>query len=247
MNWTEGTLNRHSRGRKGKEAILRQKEHFAKARSGLLNANVQTSPPSISFLAHPALTSSLVHHASVKSVRSSPKKRNDALESSRYFSEVHEESSNSATFQQQQARNQALRQKRHNLLFKGDWVGTGAQKPIEMKFSRPRDSPSRAWGARLTRHESSRHKLRQLLGVKHENGRSKTIQGGVRTSAPISLRKMRIRVGSRERTLCGSSNISRSHRGDGSSSHGMYATPATRRQAYQSWDPPGGSPRQPTV
>lgn len=219
MNWTEGTLNRHSRGRKGKEAILRQKEHFAKARSGLLNANVQTSPPSISFLAHPALTSSLVHHASLKSVRSSPKKRNDALESSRYFSEVHEESSNSATFQQQQARSQALRQKRHNLLFKGDWVGTGAQKPIEMKFSRPRDSPSRAWGARLTRHESSRHKLRQLLGVKHENGRNKTIQGGVRTSAPISLRKMRIRVGSRERTLCGSSNISRSHRGDGSSSH----------------------------
>lgn len=233
MNWTEGTLNRHSRGRKGKETILRQKEHFAKARSGLLNANVQTSPPAISFLAHPALTSSLVRHASLKSAQASPKKRNDALETSHHFSEVHEESPNPATFQRQQAGNQALRQKRHKLLFKGDWVGTGAQKPIEMKFSGPRDSPSHAWGARLARHESSRHKLRQLLGVKHENGRSKATQGGARNSTPISLRKMRIRVGSRERTLGGSSNISRSHRGDGSSSHGMYTTPITRRQAHQ--------------
>ncbi|ROW00740.1 hypothetical protein VMCG_06467 [Cytospora schulzeri] len=182
MNWTEGTLNRHSRGRKGKETILRQKEHFAKARSGLLNANFQNSPPSISFLTHPAVTSSLVRHASLNPAQSSPKRRNDALESSHYFSEDHGKSPDPATIQQQQAGNQTLRQKRHKLLFKGDWVGTGAQKPIEMKFSGPRASPNHAWGARLARHESSRHKLRQLLGVKHENGRSKAIHDDENTA-----------------------------------------------------------------
>lgn len=223
MNWTEGTLNRHSRGRKGKEIILRQKEHFAKARSGLLNANVKNSPPSISFLAHSGLTSSIVRLASSKPAQSPPKKHNDTLESSRYFSGVHADSSNPSPSRRYQTDDQALRQKRHELLFKGDWVGTGAQKPIEMKFSGSRASPSRAWGARLARHESSRNKLRQLLGVNLDNRRSKAAQGGIHASTPTSLRKMRIRVGSRQRTLGGSSNISRSYRGDDSVSQGMYA------------------------
>lgn len=227
MNWTEGTLNRHSRGRKGKETILRQKEHFAKARSGLLHANVQKSPPSISFLGHPALKSSLDHHASSKPAQPSPKKSSTALVSSHYFSEVNAEPSKSATLQRQQTGAQELRQKRQKLLFKGDWVGTGAQKPIEMKFSGPRASPSHVWGARLARHESSRNRLRQLLGVKHDDGWSKANQCGVHASTPISLRKMRIRVGSRERTLGGSSNISRSHRGHGSAFNGMYTSTAT--------------------
>lgn len=233
MNWTEGTLNRHSRGRKGKETVLRQKEHFAKARSGLLNANVINSPPSISFLARPGLTNSLVRHASSKPAQLSPKKHGDALESSRYFSEVNANPSDTAHFRRQQTDVQGLRQKRHKLLFKGDWVGTGAQKPIEMKFSGPRASPNYAWGARLGRHESSRHKLRQLLGVKQDR-RSKAAQGGANASTPISLRKLRVRVGSRERTLGGSSNISRSHKGDGSISQGTCAKPATRRQEHQS-------------
>ncbi|KUI58502.1 hypothetical protein VP1G_05778 [Cytospora mali] len=214
MNWTEGTLNRHSRGRKGKETVLRQKEHFAKARSGLLNANIQNSPPSISFLAHPPLPASLVRHGPLKPTQPSPKEHNDTLEYSRYFSEVNAGPPNPAIFQQQQTGKEASCQKRRKLLFKGDWVGTGVQKPIEMKFSGSRASPSHAWGARLAHHDSSRHKLRQLLGVKHDKGRNKANQGG---STPISNRKMKIRVGSRERTLGGSSNISRSHRGDGSS------------------------------
>ncbi|KAF3760549.1 hypothetical protein M406DRAFT_334182 [Cryphonectria parasitica EP155] len=33
MNWTEGNLARHSRGRKGKEIVLRQRKHFAKTSS----------------------------------------------------------------------------------------------------------------------------------------------------------------------------------------------------------------------
>ncbi|KUI74298.1 hypothetical protein VM1G_09959 [Cytospora mali] len=221
MNWTEGTLNRHSRGRKGKETVLRQKEHFAKARSGLLNANIQNNPPSISFLAHPPLPASLARHGPLKSTQPSPKEHNDALDYSRYFSEVNAATPNPAIFHQQKTGKEPSCQKRRKLLFKGDWVGTGVQKPIEMKFSGSRASPSHAWGARLAHHDSSRHKLRQLLGVKHDTGRNKAYQGG---STPISIRKMKIRVGSRERTLGGSSNISRSHRGDGSSFYGESET-----------------------
>jgi len=50
MNWTEGSLARHSRGRQAKQVLLRQKEHFAKARAGLLPSASKRSPPSFSFL-----------------------------------------------------------------------------------------------------------------------------------------------------------------------------------------------------
>ncbi|KAI0171141.1 hypothetical protein BJ166DRAFT_214560 [Pestalotiopsis sp. NC0098] len=50
MNWTEGNLARHSRGRANNEVLKRQKEHFAKARSRVLGGNVKKSPISISFL-----------------------------------------------------------------------------------------------------------------------------------------------------------------------------------------------------
>ncbi|ROW08163.1 hypothetical protein VPNG_06925 [Cytospora leucostoma] len=222
MNWTEGTLNRHSRGRKGKETILRQKQYFAKARSGLLNANVQKSPPSISFLAHPSLSSPLTRFTSGRPTSSSPKRRSDALESSRYFSGLQSKLPSPATFQRQQTEEEALRQKQRKLLLKGDWVGTDIQKPIDMRFSKQQASTSNAWGARLARHESSRARLRQLLGVKHEDGRSKAHQSGLKSSNPNSFGKIRIRVGSRERTLGTSSNTGRSHRGQAPSSHGSH-------------------------
>lgn len=231
MNWTEGTLHRHSRGKKGKETIIRQKQHFAKARTGLLNAAVKNSPPSISFLARPApvLSSSPICHASLKSA-SSPKKCSDALESSHYFSKPKADLLNPATFRRHHNGEETLRQERRKLLLKDDWVGTDMQKPVEMNFYNSRASPSHTWGARVSRRESSRHRLRKLLGVKLDDGRSKAPQSGLRTSTPISLRKMMVRVGSRERTLGGSSNNSRSHEGYGSNSHGRSAIPETRRR-----------------
>lgn len=54
MNWTEGTLYRHNRGRlrKANPALQRQKEYFARARARAaeLKAAAENGPPPISFL-----------------------------------------------------------------------------------------------------------------------------------------------------------------------------------------------------
>ncbi|KAK4104672.1 hypothetical protein N658DRAFT_504256 [Parathielavia hyrcaniae] len=71
MNWTEGNLYRHSRGRlrKANPARQRQKEYFARARARAaeLKAAEKNGPPSISFLQHSDTPSSQRSHASNRS------------------------------------------------------------------------------------------------------------------------------------------------------------------------------------
>lgn len=213
MNWTEGGLARHSRASKGRVVLLRQKEHFAKARAGLLNSNVKISPPSISFLAHPAASSS-PHRQSSKSknssgAASSSKKRHrdkDPPHSSQYFQDdAGSKLPTPADFQKDLAEEDALRQKRRKLLLKGDWTGINLQKPIQMEFSKARSPHDGPWGLSKSRHtRSSKDRQRRMLGVEHgrvHQARSKAIR-------PVSPRQMRVRVGSRERALGGSSNAS---------------------------------------
>ncbi|KAK2615201.1 hypothetical protein N8I77_001971 [Diaporthe amygdali] len=205
MNWTEGNLNRHSRAHKGKEILLRQKEHFAKARAGRLDANVKISPPLLSFLAIQA--QSPVRHDALKSTSSRTHPSGGRLLSSRYFSEASVKLPKSAAFPEEQSEEEAMRQKRRRLLLRGDWVGTNMQKPIEMEFMKPRGSPSNPWSLKKSRRQASKQKLRRLLGVTHEGGRSKA-RGSAATVSPTSLRRMKIRVGSHERALGDSSNAS---------------------------------------
>ncbi|KAL1874814.1 hypothetical protein Daus18300_003355 [Diaporthe australafricana] len=163
MNWTEGNLNRHSRARKGKETLLRQKEHFAKVRAGLPDANVKISPPSVPSLALSAQPLS-VRRDTLKSASWRKQPRGDTLASSRYFSEANLKLPTPAVFLGEQTEEEALRQKRRKLLLKGDWVGTNVQKPIEMEFMKPRGSPSNPWGAKQgRRHVVAKHKLHPMV------------------------------------------------------------------------------------
>lgn len=207
MNWTEGNLNRHSRARKGKETLLRQKEHFAKARAGLLDANVKISPPSVSFLAAPARLPS-VRRDALKSTPSRQQQSGDRHLSSRHFSESRPESTAPIRLPGQETEDEAMRQKRRKLLLKGNWVGTNVQKPIEMEFTKPRGSPSNPWGPGKSRHQASKHKLRRLLGVSHGEGRDRIRPRAVNSFTPTSLRRIKVRVGSHERALGDSSNAS---------------------------------------
>lgn len=208
MNWTEGNLNRHSRARKGKETLLRQKEHFAKARAGILDANVKISPPSVSFLAIPAQHPSSVRRDALKSTSSRKHQSDDRLMSSRYFSEDRPKLPASTRLQGQETEDEAMRQKRRKLLLKGDWVGTNVQKPIEMEFTKPRGSPSNPWGVKKSRRQASKQKLRRLLGVKHGEEYDRAGLGAVDASTPASLRRIKVRVGGYERALGDSSNAS---------------------------------------
>lgn len=213
MNWTEGNLARHSRGRKGKEVILRQREHFAKVRSRLLNDNAKINPPSISFLARPAHSSSPSRHLSVDpkpSVPSTSKKRareNSLIQTSRYFEDVTLELPSPADFQRDHAEEEALRQKRRKLLLKGDWVGTDVQKPILMEFSKPRaSSRENPWGTSRPNYRSSKTRLRHLLGIRASDGQIRASEAATKVSTPVSRSQLRVRVGSRERALGESSN-----------------------------------------
>lgn len=205
MNWTEGNLNRHSRARKGKETLLRQKEHFAKIRAGL-DANVKISPPSVSLLAFPAR---LPFRRDALTATSSRKHQSDdRLMSSRYFSESRPKLPSSIRLPEQEMGDEAMRQKRRKLLLKGDWVGTNVQKPIEMEFMKPRGSPSNPWGVKKSRRQASKQKLRRLVGVTHDEGRNRARLRAADTFTPTSLRRIKVRVGSYERALGGSSNTS---------------------------------------
>lgn len=208
MNWTEGNLNRHSRARKGKEILLRQKEHFAKVRAGLLDANVKISPPSVSFLAPPARPPTSGRRDALKSTSSRKHHSDDdRLISSRYFSESNPKFPSPARLPKQETEDEAMRQKRRKLLLKGDWVGTNVQKPIEMEFTKPRGSPSNPWGVKKSRRKASKQKLRQLTGVRH-HGHNRARLSAVDTFTPTSLRRIKVRVGSYERALGDSSNAS---------------------------------------
>lgn len=206
MNWTEGNLNRHSRARKGKETLLRQKEHFAKVRAGLLDSNVKISPPSVSFLAPPARPPSYGHRDAVKSTSSRKHQSEDQLLPSRYFSESNTKFPAPVRLPKQETEDEAMRQKRRKLLLKGDWVGTNVQKPIEMEFTKPRGSPSNPWGVKKSRRRGSKQKLRQLVGLRHDEGRNRARLSAVDTFTPTSLGRIKVRVGSLERALGDSSN-----------------------------------------
>lgn len=229
MNWTEGNLVRHSRNRKRKDTLLRQKEHFAKVRSGLLNANLKTSPPSISIFANTARSNSPVSCRSSKSIPSIPSRKrsqeNGLLETSHYFKDASLGFSDDSSFQKEQVGEDALSRKRQKLLMKSDWVGTTVQKPIRMDFSKPRQSLGNPWGGSRPHRHSSRQRLRSLLGLMETSGGQPRIpNAAMGISTPISRSQLKIRVGSVERTLGVRSNISsggRSYREDSSGSRGM--------------------------
>lgn len=215
MNWTECNLARHSRASKSREVLLRQKQHFAKARAALRNANVKiSSPPSISFLAQPAQSSSVQHHPSrprISASSSSQKRaRDNSLGKVRHYFQPDDGLNlpSVGDLQKDQVEGETLRQKRRKLLLKGDWTGINLQKPIEMEFSRPRPFLGGPWAHSKLHHAKSASRTRHMLGIKHHAGHISALETMVQTMRPAAPSQLRVRVGSRERVFGGSFNVS---------------------------------------
>lgn len=212
MNWTEGNLARHSRKRKHKDEFLRQREHFAKVRSGLLNPKTSISPPSISLFAQAPYS---ISHASSYAVQTMPptssrKRSRDAIlsEDSQFFTNINVELPDPASFQKEQAEIEALSRKRQKLLMKSDWVGTDLQTPIQLEFSKPRTSLGNPWGSARSSCHSSQQKFRHLLGLNANNDQAVAAKAVTKNAMPVSRGQLKIRVGAREKMLGGSSSIS---------------------------------------
>jgi len=128
MNWTEGALARHSRGRARNALIARQKQHFAKARANLLNNQTQQHSIAVSFLPPDTISAS-------------PQRDH----SSRGY---HDEQPTPLRFMQGAARRENPTyllnnthptgytdlEKRRRLLEKSDWAGLHLQEPLDISF-----------------------------------------------------------------------------------------------------------------
>ncbi|KAI0473243.1 hypothetical protein GGR56DRAFT_653814 [Xylariaceae sp. FL0804] len=137
MNWTEGNLARHSRGRQRNALLARQKQHFAKSRNRLSNTGITRSPVAISFMASSrtrgrekqrhSSSPSLVHK---RRGPREPVARSTELTSS-YF------------------------EKKRRLLEKADWAGLSLQQPLDITFpGQERSVGESRWGT--ARHHGRR-------------------------------------------------------------------------------------------
>ncbi|KAK7908374.1 hypothetical protein PG985_015677 [Apiospora marii] len=164
MNWTEGNLARHSRGRTAKNEVLRrQKQHFAKARSRLLNGAPRRSPITISFLNSPVARQPAEHASfpehdgpflpedqdhfpssrSSSSIERGQQPINDPVEEHHHrdpFVSQPEITRNGSSTKQPATRKaetpleRASREKRRKLLDKTDWAGLTMQQPLDLTF-----------------------------------------------------------------------------------------------------------------
>ncbi|KAH8165671.1 hypothetical protein CIB48_g2588 [Xylaria polymorpha] len=128
MNWTEGSLARHSRGGQRNALIARQKQHFAKARNNLLSGRAKQGPVKISFLASESSSESPRQVPSRQSHRDRPStpleliKEEPRLEyPTRLRDDNHEISPTNLD-------------RRKRLLEKPDWAGLELQKPLDISF-----------------------------------------------------------------------------------------------------------------
>ncbi|PSR91989.1 hypothetical protein BD289DRAFT_198804 [Coniella lustricola] len=224
MNWTEGNLARRSRGRKGKEVLLRQKEYFAKARAGLANPHSQMSPSSISLFARsPRLTSSSRHrntsrtrsNASSSSTSKTCARGAGKLQVSKYFQGAASKLSSLSSSQQAQDEDKSLRTKRRKLLLKGDWVGTDFLKPIEMDLPQPQTSSRNPWGGPKGTSHPAGDRIRHLLGITSIDNNLQDHENPGNNLYPVLRSQLKVRVGSMEKDLDESSSAifsSKSHR-----------------------------------
>ncbi|KAK2030535.1 hypothetical protein LX32DRAFT_321484 [Colletotrichum zoysiae] len=174
MNWTEGALARHSRGRSWNPELAKQRQYFAKARAGPRGA-LRPNITSISILPrqpesptlHPGkqpprtLLESSPHFQHRQSPREdngkyhvghSPRQRSREEEPSmegRGFPKPHGSMHTNAKRKHAVDDEEALDVKRLRLLQKTDWAGIKVQKPTPLHFSaRNNLAGNQIWGFR---------------------------------------------------------------------------------------------------
>ncbi|GAP89543.1 hypothetical protein SAMD00023353_3800620 [Rosellinia necatrix] len=181
MNWTEGSLARHSRGRQRNALLARQKQHFAKARSNILNGGAKQEPIAISFLA-PEATPKLPRQTFLSQGRRDenptplllPAGRGSRLEHSAYIRGNDGENPTTTV------------ERRKKLLEKLDWAGLGLQKPLDISF------PGQVYATKRWARVAKPPEKVQIEPRKHV-----VADGGGRRKH-LKKTSMRIRIGSQE-------------------------------------------------
>ncbi|KAI0107135.1 hypothetical protein GGR51DRAFT_156879 [Nemania sp. FL0031] len=131
MNWTEGSLARHSRRRQRNALVARQKQHFAKARLNLLGGQPKRGPATISFL-----TSKLASVTSESPRRAAPPRNHSDAPSSPVPCLKREPRRDHPPYlpDDDYGALPANLDRRKRLLEKSDWAGLRLQKPLNISF-----------------------------------------------------------------------------------------------------------------
>lgn len=218
MNWTEGALARHLRGKGLKPEISKQKQYFAKTRPGPRDASKPTA--SIPFLSRPSsLPKALPEKQSPRAlIQSSPyfqrrqsqqveaqerhsghslhqRLRDDGLSTAnRDFLKSH---MSNGKRRHTTGREETLDTKRRRLLQKGDWAGINVQKPMPLQFSaRGNSAGGQIWGYR------NKHRAGQPASffekLKHSRKNALRGHGTSHSSTQGGDRVVRIRIGSED-------------------------------------------------
>lgn len=229
MNWTEGYLARHSRGKSAKDdALRRQKQYFARARTRLLNGGDDPSPGVLPFAEARHDRSS--GHGNPFGREDAPlaaKRRRDEDPIYRIWGRAagtpfgNEGERLHSTMQapaQAQAPAEGLRgelvsqRKRRRLLRQSDWAGLSMQQPLDLKFSGVRQ-PGHLWGKQDGPRRPSQARARHAYAT---DQRYPGITAGGKHGGPLSPR-IRVQIGSQQMSR-GTESVSRRSKERGYSS-----------------------------
>ncbi|KAI6361671.1 hypothetical protein MCOR25_006416 [Pyricularia grisea] len=210
MNWTEGNLARHSRGGRGKELLQRQKQHFAKVRSGYFNKHNDPPRSLRDEMRSPA------DHVGRHSQRHEPpvlnevdrgQKRARASQTQCWdppgITTEAEHFHNISSFALSPVHVQGSAAKRLRLLNKRDWTGVEVQKPAQLQFSqRKQNVRSPPQSRKEYRRQRLQVPIRHILGERYD-----ALVKGKRLSCGTQPKpdSIRIRVGSQDIRIGGSS------------------------------------------
>ncbi|ETS74907.1 hypothetical protein PFICI_13391 [Pestalotiopsis fici W106-1] len=228
MNWTEGNLARHSRGRANNEVLRRQKQHFARARSRMLSGQARQSPVAISFLndthkpqARAESDPSTSQQQDTNTFQSDGRPFNESRTPWRIRNvafgqddtrEARQESASLSPWGAYQASNrkrpalaeifnqEQANEKRRRLLEKPDWAGLEMQQPIDLVLpGQTRMSSGRRWSK--IDPNTTRHSLDvQQRGHRTLSASRNYSSEHVKTFQQRPLGPIRVRIGSQSVT-----------------------------------------------
>ncbi|ORY68853.1 uncharacterized protein BCR38DRAFT_508061 [Pseudomassariella vexata] len=184
MNWTEGNLARHSHGRAKNGVLMRQKQHFAKARNNLLSgikrSPIMTSSFNIELSRRPEKSrksagsqcnshSWWIHSPEREQRQAASTKAQPRLEDQQHHRSRGELPTQNEILGKKRKTPAVdtpsridIDVKRRKLLSKPDWAGLTMPQPVDMLFSKPpQEANNRRWGkvdqSRLRKTRGNRH------------------------------------------------------------------------------------------
>ncbi|KAL8376325.1 hypothetical protein RB595_007424 [Gaeumannomyces hyphopodioides] len=195
MNWTGGALAHNAHGGRGKQLPRRQRQHFAKARTGALNSTRRTSssPRLTNSGSRPTLAAHVAH----------------SLEPS------NEDRLTDAARARPSGGDTSIADKKRKLLLKDDWTGVKIQKPLHHHSTSNRVTPRLP--PRSPDEDGATPQAGHVLGHKYD---ARMTSGRSRHGSSPALGDIRIRVGSQEARFGENSSMNRraSHREPSSTS-----------------------------